>query len=407
MKQLCTALGLLFALTACGPRASVEEMHAHPSDATINYAQTRTLTRPDGSALLLGGLEAFDWSAHVENFSVKASFQLRLRDTRGEEIWRVPVMVSGLLADSPTRLVLDAPVANDVEVYAFCAEPTCGTAVFDIYASDRQVKHATQFILQTSETLVKTAEEPVADEHDTEGVDSLALPSFYVGSLYTAGVKGQSPAPVASAPGGPTRDQVIGLPNRGNMQHPSNLKELASGFLFVHPTRSRFWGSVEMMRVLNALSQKSLSLPRAGALWIGDISQKSGGHLANTGHRSHQNGLDADIAYPSPVKPARDGFINMVNGGKVSSNLLVPETWELFKAAYNAGSVDRIFVGPVVKRSLCNHARTTGEFVAYKELLRRLRPEPGHNDHFHLRIPCSPNQPRCRYQGPPPSGPGC
>lgn len=161
------------------------------------------------------------------------------------------------------------------------------------------------------------------------------------------------------------------------------------------------------MDVLNKLGESSKSMARAAPLWVGDISLKNGGRITNSGHKSHQNGIDVDLAYPMTTDYT-GGFKSIFTGnGSLNSGFQTQETWELFKKAWSLDVTDRIFVGSRVKRVFCNHSQKIGEKEGFSQLLRRMRPTPGHDNHFHLRIKCTPNQPRCRMMGPPPGGTGC
>jgi murein endopeptidase len=56
-----------------------------------------------------------------------------------------------------------------------------------------------------------------------------------------------------------------------------------------------------------------------------------------------------------------------------------------------------ILVGPRVKAALCEWAQANKMFDDPEnvEIMRKVRPTEGHDDHFHLRIHCSPYYPEC------------
>jgi len=73
----------------------------------------------------------------------------------------------------------------------------------------------------------------------------------------------------------------------------------------------------------------------------------------------------------------------------------------LLQAAATLPGVARIFVNPVIKKSLCTSVK--GD----RRWLRRLRPWFGHDEHFHLRMRCPAQDEHCENQAPPPAGDGC
>jgi penicillin-insensitive murein endopeptidase len=149
---------------------------------------------------------------------------------------------------------------------------------------------------------------------------------------------------------------------------------------------------------------------RAGDLiMVGDLSQPRGG-LMSSSHRSHQNGLDVDIWFRQAAS-ARDAGKqhpeerdprSMVATGGVE----VTEDWGehqrfLVKSAADDPRVDRIFVNPAIKRTLCRSEN--GD----RKWLRKLRPWWGHDAHFHVRLKCPKGSRGCRQQAPVPAGEGC
>lgn len=287
----------------------------------------------------------------------------------------------------------------------------CAEAVIDIFKEHGGKRHAVQLIATLDgakfdiegdeQTRAAAIEAANMDPSDVEGEDPAEYKSMYVGNLFP---------PLNDAVSKVT-NQVIGLPNSGSMVKASNLKEIVTaGALpvsFVHPYRKRYYGSFEMMETLIKLASASKAMPRAANLWVGDVSNKNGKRITDSGHKSHQNGLDVDIGY-AMTRGQTGGFVDIVTGkGGLIADHQMSETWGQFKAVWDMKVTDRIFIGAVVKRHVCKHAKKEGEYEKYGQLLRHMRPTPGHDNHYHLRIKCTPNQPRCRMIGPPPTGTGC
>ncbi len=63
--------------------------------------------------------------------------------------------------------------------------------------------------------------------------------------------------------------------------------------------------------------------------------------------------------------------------------------------------VERVFVNPAIKKKLCD--TWTGD----RTLLGKLRPDYGHDSHFHIRMKCPPGAAGCKPQAPVAAGDGC
>jgi penicillin-insensitive murein endopeptidase len=74
----------------------------------------------------------------------------------------------------------------------------------------------------------------------------------------------------------------------------------------------------------------------------------------------------------------------------------------LLRLAASDPKVDRIFVNPVIKATICR-ASAPGD----RSWLHVLRPWFGHDDHFHVRLRCPADSPECEAQAPIPPGDGC
>jgi penicillin-insensitive murein endopeptidase len=128
------------------------------------------------------------------------------------------------------------------------------------------------------------------------------------------------------------------------------------------------------------------------------------------GHRSHQNGLDADIWFWLPGDGValsvaeRDtiGAPSMLTAGGTLLDALQwsPRQAEVLRLAVRFDAVARIFVNPSIKRALCEESPGAS-------WLQKLRPWWGHDDHFHVRLRCPAGQTGCQDQDLLPAGDGC
>ena len=221
-----------------------------------------------------------------------------------------------------------------------------------------------------------------------------------------AALFGAREAPTASAAA------PLGSYARGCLAGAAELSETAPGWQAMRLSRNRNWGHPALIAFIGRLSDSAREIGWPG-LYVGDIGQPRGGPM-NSGPRSHQIGLDADIWLrrpgPRPLSDAereRIGSINVVaaNGADVNENW-TPQHHRLIRAAAEDTAVARIFVNAAIKRAMCQAERgPDGRIDA--PWLRKVRPWTGHDHHFHVRLACPPGAQGCRDQAPPPPGDGC
>lgn len=176
----------------------------------------------------------------------------------------------------------------------------------------------------------------------------------------------------------------------------------------MRPSRNRNYGHPALVRFIERLAAKGPSLSWNGLL-VGDMAQARGGPMLS-GHASHQVGLDADI-WLTPM-PGRE--LSRTEREKMSATSVVarsrrdinPSVWNashaaIIHAAASDPEVERIFVNPAIKKALCRYTGTD------RRWLRTVRPWPGHDYHFHVRMGCPADSRDCKPQAPPPDGDGC
>lgn len=166
-------------------------------------------------------------------------------------------------------------------------------------------------------------------------------------------------------------------------------------------TRHRNFGHPVLVSYLKDLS---VAATRAGwnGIYIGDLSNSRGGPM-NSGHASHQIGLDADIWFLKPrrldLTPAEREKISSISI-RSEDQLSINENWdpsyrEVLKAAASDPRVDRIFVAAAIKIEICKTAT-----AADAKWLQHIRPEANHQDHLHVRLKCPPGAALCQTQKP-------
>lgn len=216
---------------------------------------------------------------------------------------------------------------------------------------------------------------------------------------------------------------AIGGYNNGCLQGAEPLPLSGPGYEVLRPARHRTYGHPALIAFLQRLAAgvRAAHLP---ALAIGDLALPRGGPTP-TGHKSHQTGLDVDIAFLAPAwvgKRAPSGrerhdwepavLVNHENG-----KLLQPWPAHLTRTLELAATdqaVDRIFVNAGIKREICK--RVPARDGARPAWVRKLRPWWAHHDHFHVRLACPTGREQdpshqdrdaCLPQAPLPPGDGC
>ncbi len=206
-------------------------------------------------------------------------------------------------------------------------------------------------------------------------------------------------------------EQAIGFYSSGSLIQAMNIPDTGDGFLKLFLSRDRGWSTFDLQAVI-AKSAHDLknAYPNGERLQIGDMSARKGGFVGR--HSSHQNGLDADIAYYRVNKKEQavehNGFAEVfVKNGKITNNFDLERNWELIRSLVATNRVPRIFVDAAIKKAFCDYTVALGTRKSEIETLRVLRPWPNHADHLHLRLTCPKNSPRCTPQPEPEPGDGC
>jgi len=206
--------------------------------------------------------------------------------------------------------------------------------------------------------------------------------------------------------------QAIGGYSNGCLQGAVALPASGRGYEDLHRSRNRYYGHPDLVAFIARLGAAARA-QHLGLVVVGDLSQARGGPTPS-GHRSHQTGLDVDVGYVAPVG-LRAGHLRAADRERVGppavvdlkthvmSHLWTRRTERLLAAAASDPAVDRIFVNPAIRRTLC------GGPARHEAWFARLRPWWGHHDHFHVRLKCPQDSPDCKAQDPPPPDPddGC
>jgi Penicillin-insensitive murein endopeptidase len=170
------------------------------------------------------------------------------------------------------------------------------------------------------------------------------------------------------------RSRALGRPERGRLVGAVELPAAGTHFVTVDPvTRTspnRAWrrhGTDRLVEVLLRVAEEHAAAhPGGPRLVVGDLSRPRGGRFGREyggdGHRSHQNGLDADVYYPR-----RDGRERIPTRVAQIDRRLAQELVDRFVRA----GAEYVFVGPGTGlRGPSEVVMTLGN----------------HDDHLHVRI---------------------
>ncbi len=147
------------------------------------------------------------------------------------------------------------------------------------------------------------------------------------------------------------------------------------------------WGTKETVEAIeHCIDRLNEEFPDTQPLYVGDISERHGGHIAP--HISHQAGRDVNLGYyysvPNQWYVRADG-----------SNLDTPRTWAFVKILVTEADIEHIFMDRKIQKLLKDYALAQGEDPTWLDRLfggplTHERPlimhEDGHDTHMHVRF---------------------
>ncbi|MBX3039225.1 MAG: penicillin-insensitive murein endopeptidase [Bdellovibrionaceae bacterium] len=185
----------------------------------------------------------------------------------------------------------------------------------------------------------------------------------------------------------------------GRLEKGTLLPEKGPGFVRLGGAAVN-WGAGHLVSLLMRASEALNQRDSRSVIHIGGISHREGGRFQP--HKSHQNGLDADILF---VGRSRWGSV-LNSSQKVTERFDLEKNWEFWRllVSQRIGTdedsesvVAMILVSPAIKDRLCQWAREKNvlDDELNRDVMRRIRPTSGHDGHFHLRLHCSPFHKKC------------
>lgn len=193
----------------------------------------------------------------------------------------------------------------------------------------------------------------------------------------------------AASGGQPAGAVASGTPTRGRLSGGEVLRP-GAGYRVRDAARA-FAMPATVDAIRTTYGKRAAHFADDAAVLIGDLSLEAGGPMRP--HRSHQNGVDADIAYLSEA----------CHGELCEMVLMTPETldvagqWYVFEDWLRMNTVEFIFVDYALQEVLYEHAKARGiddetltRWFQYPRAPDRsvgvIRHEAGHDAHFHVRF---------------------
>ncbi len=207
------------------------------------------------------------------------------------------------------------------------------------------------------------------------------------------------PSPLA-----PNLRGSVGVPHNGVLTGGVELPPRGEGFVRYRPQGENYWGLPRLVEgVQAAAASVAQARPGGAPLVVGDLSGPHGGKIPR--HRSHRTGRDVDLLFyvttPAGAAVQSPGFVHfegdsLATFGKGYLRLDVERNWLLVKAlvANEAGATQWLFVSRDIESLLVDYGRARGEDPALLWAAETMMLQPGdsapHDDHFHVRLSCTP-----------------
>jgi penicillin-insensitive murein endopeptidase len=212
----------------------------------------------------------------------------------------------------------------------------------------------------------------------------------------------RAPSPLA-----PVWSGSIGEPSRGVLEQGAQVREDAEGLRWLRHD-DRHWALPRFAEAIERAAAAVAVERNGGSLGIGDLSIRTGGGPLAP-HYSHRSGVDADLLFYvttlDNVPVESPGFVHFGADGLARDEaharwlrLDVERQWLLARALLEdpEARIQWIFVSQVVEARLLEWALARGDSFETIERARQVmaQPSPGgvHDDHFHIRTACSPDE---------------
>ena len=196
---------------------------------------------------------------------------------------------------------------------------------------------------------------------------------------------------------------TVGHPNAGWQARAKKLRD--TPYLEVRDRTDHLsYGHPALVLMLRRSAKEVARDHEGSVMFVGDLSSEQGGPVF--GHRSHQSGRDADVAFyvndvkGNHVKLQRfvrfraDGVATDGSGLRFDEarNWLLVQSWVRDQRA----GLSHVFVSSALRKRLLDYGRSHPVYNRYVPQVAKLLKQPAnagaHDNHFHVRIRCPQRQ---------------
>ena len=182
---------------------------------------------------------------------------------------------------------------------------------------------------------------------------------------------------VSVAPYGTILPEALGSPSRGRL---SNGRKLESEYTFER-SKNRY-GTAELVETIEQAARAMYQKTQA-ELVVNDLSRAHGGKFGP--HRSHQNGLDADLGHYFIDGSGKFYGANLKINAANKQDLDV--NWHLVVALQQGiYEVDEFYWSPRYVRAMKEHVLEEYGSEAWERYGTKLKGWKGHTTHLHVRM---------------------
>lgn len=215
------------------------------------------------------------------------------------------------------------------------------------------------------------------------------------------------PSPLA-----PAVDGSVGLPHLGVLTEGVALPKKGRGFRRLRTNDVR-WGNPRLVGSIQRAAARVRQERGGPSLLVADLSARRGGKIPR--HRSHRTGRDGDLLFYALTPDGRaiesPGFVHFGADGLAEADkgrwvrFDVDRNWRLVRALVTDpdAAIQYMFVARWLEALIIEHALATEHDLETVWRAQVVLRQPGdsapHDDHFHIRIACTPEEAARGCQG--------
>lgn len=197
-----------------------------------------------------------------------------------------------------------------------------------------------------------------------------------------------------------TKAESIGGPGNGQLIDGVLVPRKGRGFRRIN--QDRIYGTDKTVKLIEYLgAQIADAFPGSQPLLVGAVSKQGGGRVRP--HKSHQNGIDVDLAYFEKGNPKRKHYRSRVKADELDYK----KNWFMVETMLLTGEVNYMFIDRTLMPGLRRAARKAGWPKQTLDKLfgdsegkgrgRVLRHYGGHKYHVHVRFKCPKTDKKCKH----------